>query len=389
LLLHQQEEVDISSVYSFLDRFHKRHKRKVEDIAFAQTKKVLDGDIAVVFYDMTTLYFEAEDEDDLRKIGFSKDGEFQHQQIMLGLIVGENGYPIAYDIYEGNTFKGHTLIPVIERVCERFGFKKPIIVADSSLLSKSNLEQLAKQGYVFIFDARIKNEANAVKQQTLSQANGIKDGESFVVETPDKLRLVVSYSNRRAKKDASNRAEGLVRLESRIKTGKLTKKTIVNRGYNKFLKIESEVKGSIDASKITENERWDGLKRYVTNSSLEPQQVIINYNHLWKIERAYSISKSDLRIRPIYHRKKGRIEAHICIAFVAYSVFKELEGLLCLADVDLSPQKAIERTKTIFQVEINLPNSKKKISTFSQINEDHRLISERILPLVSPSGCTA
>lgn len=380
LLLHRQEDIDVSSIYRFLDRFHREYKSKVEEIAFKHTRRVLGGKVAVAFYDMTTLYFEAEDEDDLRKMGFSKDGKFQHPQIMLGLIVGENGYPIAYDIFEGNTFEGHTLIPAIERICKRFELQKPIIIADSGLLSKNNIEELLKRGYVFIVGARIKNESNLVKEQILPRAQGIKDGESFAIKTNnDNLMLIVGYSEKRAKKDASNRDRGLLRLQSRIKSGKLTKRNLINRGYNKFLKIQSEVKVAIDENKIGEDQKWDGLKGYVTNSALSPEQVISNYNHLWNIERAFRISKSDLRIRPVYHRKKDRIEAHICIAFVAYSVFKELERLLSLKGLNFSPQRAIELTKTIFQVDLYLPDSQSNISTFSKLNEEQQLLLEKML----------
>lgn len=378
LSLHQQAEISVSSIYRFLDRFYKEHKAKVEEISFKQTKKVLGGEIVVVFYDMTTLYFEAEDEDDLRKVGFSKDGKFQHPQIMLGLLVGENGYPIAYDIYEGNTFEGSTIIPALQKAQKRFGIKKPMVIADSGLLSKDNLNNLAEQDYVFILGARIKNDSNALKQEILTKAAGIKNGESFVVERPDKLRLVVGYSDKRAKKDAANRAKGVARLESRIKTGQLTKSSLVNRGYNKFLKIESNVKVTVDTSKIAEDQKWDGLKGYITNSELQPAQVISNYNHLWKIERAFRISKTDLRIRPIFHRKKDRIEAHVCIAFVAYAVYKELERLLMANKINLSARKAIDLSKAIFRIEALLPDSKRKVTIFNKLTPEQQTLLQII-----------
>lgn len=379
LLVHQKKEVEVSSIYRFLDRFHKNNKEQVEKIAFEHTRKILSGKITVVFYDMTTLYFEAEDEDDLRKIGFSKDGKFQCPQIMLGLFVGEDGYPIAYDIYEGNTFEGSTLIPAIERVQKRFELAKPTVIADSGLLSKKNLEKLSEQDYLFIIGARMKNESDEIKRQILSETEDIKDGESVVISKGKDLRLIISYSAKRAKKDAHNRQKGLARLENRVKSGKLTKSNISNRGYNKFLKIESDIEVSIDESKIIEDQKWDGLKGYITNSDLHPELVISNYNHLWKIERAFRISKSDLRIRPIYHRKKNRIEAHICIAFVAYTIFKELERLLDLKDIELSAQKVCELTKTIFQIQLRLPDSRNILSVFSRLTKDQELILQKLV----------
>jgi transposase len=378
----------VGSIHRFLDRFHQIHKSKVEWIAFEHSRKVLGGQIAVVFYDMTTLYFEAEDEDDLRKIGFSKDGKFQNPQIMLGLLVGENGYPIAYDIYEGNTFEGHTLIPVLECACTKFGLKKPIIVADSGLLSKSNIEELKALGYVFIVGARIKNESIAIKKEILTRATRIKHGDSFALDVSDTHKLIIGYSDAGAKKDAANRDRGIVRLQRRIKTGRLTKKALVNQGYNKFLKVESDVQVSIDQDKIIEDTKWDGLKGYVTNPSLPLNQVIANYNHLWAIERAFRISKTDLRIRPIFHRKKDRIKAHVCIAFVAYSVFKELERRLHLAGLGTSAQRAIELSKTIFEITLSLPDSHGEITTFSRLTDEQRILLECLLPEKLPPGGT-
>ena len=127
--LHRYRGKDLSvySLYRFLDRLQSKYKDDIERISFNHSRKLLGGSISVVFYDMTTLYFEARDEDDLRKIGFSKDGKFQKPQIMIGLLVGERGYPIGYDIFEGNTFEGHTLLPILKTIQEKYGFKQPVV----------------------------------------------------------------------------------------------------------------------------------------------------------------------------------------------------------------------------------------------------------------------
>jgi len=118
----------------------------------------LQGNISVVFYDMTTLYFEASDEDDLRKTGFSKDGKHQNPQIFIGLLVGLGGYAIGYDIYEGNTYEGHTLIPFLEKISKKFKLNKPVIVADAGLLSNDNIKALEEKQYEYIIGTRLKNE---------------------------------------------------------------------------------------------------------------------------------------------------------------------------------------------------------------------------------------
>jgi len=332
--------------------------------------------LTVVFYDMTTLYFEAEDEDDLRKIGFSKDGKFQHPQIMLGLLVGVDGYPVAYDIYEGNTFEGKTLVPALRRIETRFGVKNPMVVADSGLLSKDNLTALTDAGYQFIIGARIKNEPTAVQKKILRKAAQLNDKESAVIDKEDNSRLIIDYSRSRAKKDAANRKKGLERLRKCISSGKLTKSSINKRGYNKFLKLETNVQVHIDQELVKQDAQWDGLKGYITNCKLPAPEVVATYRQLWKIERAFRISKTDLRIRPIYHRLRRRIEAHICIAFVAYTVFKELERLLIEHGIQMSPPRAIEVMKTIQQATVFLPESERTVTTMLALTpEQEKLLA--------------
>ncbi|TSC67122.1 MAG: transposase IS4 family protein [Parcubacteria group bacterium Gr01-1014_66] len=192
--------VEKNAIYRFLDTLNKHYKEQVERIAYAYTKQTLKT-ITAVFYDLTTLYFETEDEDDLRKIGFSKDGKFQFPQIMLGLLVGSGGYPIGYDIFEGNTFEGTTLIPTLEKIQKKYGFGKPVVVADAALLSKKNLDNLAEKNYRFVIGARIKNETDEMKGQVLERAKNMQDGDSFVLQKQDGTRLVVTYSEKRARKD--------------------------------------------------------------------------------------------------------------------------------------------------------------------------------------------
>jgi len=348
---NNREEITVDRIYYFLDRLNSRYKEKVEDISFNYTKRLLGGNIGVVFYDMTTIYFESSQPDEFRETGFSKDGKHHLPQIYLGLLVGRDGYPIGYDIFEGSIYEGHTLIPVIERFEKRFNLDKPIVVADAGLLSSKNILALEKKEYSFIIGARIKNEKEKIKTQILQLS--LEDGQISKITKADNTSLFISYSGKRAKKDLSNRERGLRRLEKNLKAGKLTKSNINNRGYNKYLLFEGEMKIEIDYDKFKEDSRWDGLKGYVTNTKLNGDQIIENYNNLWKIEKAFRISKTDLKIRPIYHRLKERIEAHICISFVSYLLYKELERVL---PENISIKKAIKAINKMY--EITLTNNK-------------------------------
>jgi transposase len=372
----EHRDISIQRIYRFLDKLNNKYKSQVEEIAFKHTQKIL-GQITVVFYDMTTLYFEAGDEDDFRKIGFSKDGKFQDPQIMLGLLVGEKGYPIGYELFEGNTYEGKTLIPVLEKFQKKFELVKPIIVADSGLLSKSNIASLKEKNYQYIIGARIKNDTDEVSQKILD-LKLCEDGQSAILKKDNGDTLIITYTEKRAKKDAHNRKKGLTRLEKKVSSGKLTKDKINARGYNKYLTLKNEVNVAIDYDKYNADAAWDGLKGYVTNTSLSVDAVIDSYSNLWHIEKAFRMSKSDLEIRPIYHFTKRRIEAHISISFVAYTIYKELERLLYKYEAPFSVKTARDIIRNMFQIEIELPNSKHKEKILLNMDEEQQLLLQII-----------
>jgi transposase len=365
-------DIDVARIYRFMDKLDSKLLKKVRQISYDHSMKVLGGTPSMVFYDVTTLYFEAEQEDDLRKAGFSKDGKHQSPQILLGLLVGPGGYPLAYDIFEGNKFEGHTMLPVIEAFRKDYKLDKLVVVADAGLLSKENIDRLKKEGHEFILGARIKNEGKAVKELVTSL--GLQDGQSAVVNRPDGTRLVVSYSDKRSRKDAHNRERGLGKLREMVGKGRLTKDHVNNRGYNKFLSIQGSATVNVDEDKVTEDAKWDGLKGYITNSNLEKQEVIDNYRQLWAIEKAFRISKTDLRIRPIYHRLRKRIEAHIGIAFAAHKIHKELERQLKEKKVPMSPEKAIEVLRSIYGIRLRLPQTQKSKLILIDKAEEQQII---------------
>jgi len=368
-------KIDINKVYRYLDKLYDSQKSIVQQISFAHTLQILDNKINVVFYDVTTLYFEIEVEDDLRKTGFSKEGRHKNPQILLGLLVSENGYPIAYDIFEGNSIEADTIIPIIEGFKLKYKLDNLVIVADSGLLSKKNIAELERLKYEYIIGARIKNETNEIKNKILSFK--LKDKEIAEIDKTDHQRLLIQYSSKRASKDLHNRQKGILKLEKSILSGKLNKSNINNRGYNKFLEMKGEVEVKLNSDKVEQDKNWDGLKGYVTNSKENKANIIKHYNQLWQIELAFRISKSELQIRPIYHRKRKRIEAHICISFVALKVRKELERQLKIKKAEISAEKCIEIAKTIYKITVNNSNlTEKPIEKILILTDEHKLLAK-------------
>jgi transposase len=370
--LYRYHQIDWNEdkIYHYLDKLYNTQKEIVQQISYQHTLKVLKGQISIVFYDVTTLYFEIDTEDELRKTGFSKEGKHQNPQIVLGLLVSKNGYPLAYEIFEGDKFEGHTMLPVLDGFKNKYGIGKLVVIADAGLLSKANIKELCDKDYAFILGARIKNETQAVRDKILSLQ--LKNGESQVIELEENKKLIVSYSSGRAKKDAHNRERGLRRIKKLLKSGRLTKSAINNKGYNKFLKMTGEITLALNDQKLSEDAAWDGLKGYVTNTSLLKEEIIENYGHLWRIEQAFRVSKTDLKIRPVYHRLQRRIEAHICITFVAYKIYKELERQLKQKKSNLSAEKALEIAASIFEITIQTPNTKDILKRTLLLNDEQK-----------------
>jgi transposase len=368
---HSKITVGVHAIYKYMDKLTDAVIDRVQTITFKHTKDVLAGQVGIVFYDMTTLYFEIDREDDLRKVGYSKDGKHQHPQIMIGLLVSTNGYPIAYQIFEGNTAETKTLIPAIQSICDRYKIRKPIVVADAALLSKSNLKDLESNGFEYILGGRIKSEDAIIKNKILLT----KITEEHPVEfKTQKGRLVVSFSSKRQRKDAFNRNRGLERLKKKVATGKLTKESINNRGYNKYLTLKGETTVQIDYHKFHADAKWDGLKGYNTNTNLSPKEVISAYSNLWVVEKAFRISKSDLKTRPVYHRKHRRITAHICICFIAYTLYKELERRLKVNHTGITIENAVLLISDILEITYTQPVSRQKKSKLLKLTGDKALI---------------
>jgi len=366
------EDVELHKIYRYLDRLHNTQQDTIQQISVEHTRRILGGKIGLVFYDVTTLYFETDYSDDLRERGFSKDGKHAKPQVVLGLLVSRDGYPLSYSLFNGSQYEGRTMLPIVEDFVHRFHLEDFVIVADSGLMNKTNISLLESGGYKYIIGARIENESEEIKQWILSlhKADGCFDELGKLPRS----RLIVGYSENRAKKDKYNREKGVSRLKKAYKSGTITKENINKRGYNKFLEISDNVRVVINEEKIKEDEKWDGLKGYLTNTNLPAKEVYDQYNGLWVIERAYRITKGTLEMRPMFHFTPKRIEAHVCICFVAYKVYKELERILKLCEVNLSVDKVLNIAKTITTLKIKLPASGEIMTKTMLLTTKHRAI---------------
>jgi hypothetical protein len=368
-IFRRKNDISVYSVYRLLDKLYfTKLKNELEKCVFKHTLKLLNNQLIVTFYDVTTLHFESESEDDLRRIGFSKEGKLNRPQIQIGLLTTIEGYPLGYEIYEGNRFEGHTLIESLKTIEKKFNLKhKPIIVADRGMLNNCNLIELDNNGYKYIIGARIKSLKEDLKSK-IASLNFKNDSDTKEIILNETLtcnpknksnknnqeknlkkhipqRLILSFSIQRMKKDRYLRDKAIEKLEKKLNDSiKFKKSDLKLSPYAKFIDLETKsLRGDncrivykINEEKIKLDKKLDGIKGYITNDfTLSHNEIISHYTNLYNIEKAFRISKTDLKIRPVYHRLENRIKAHILISFIAYAVYKEFERRIKINNVNL------------------------------------------------------
>lgn len=297
------------------------HQNQAETIAVKYATSHYNFSFALVFYDVSTLYFESFTESDLQKCGFSKDHKHGQPQIVIGLLVNELGFPIAYNLFEGDTFEGHTILPVLQDLCARHQIKALTVVADAGMLSTKNVQEIMESGFSYIVGARL----GKVSLKKATDLHGFfsynPDHERHFIECSPYGTFVANYSPKRAKKDKRDREKQLEKAKTKIKGNTATQAT-------KFVKITKKASYTLNQNLIEKSEMMEGIKGYYTNldlETIEPKLVIDRYHDLWHVERAFRMAKTDLLARPIYHFKKKSIETHLLIVFISLCLSRALE----------------------------------------------------------------
>jgi len=295
-------------------------KEDVQEVAINYARNNLHFDFSLVFYDVTTLYFETfnEDSEAFRKLGFSKDNKPNQPQILIGLVVNDMGFPIYYDIFSGNTFEGHTMIPVIRKLQKTHGIKTLTIVADAGMLSSSNIEEITQAGLTCIVGARLGNLSTEKLNKISKSLN--KTEEVYYRGALSQGILICDYSQKRANKDRSDRRKQLLKAQYQIDHPNKTKRR------TRFVIEESKTAVKLNQVLIEKDILREGIKGYCTNLEYtESSLIVARYKDLWRVEKSFRMAKSDLEARPIYHRKKISIEYHVLIVFVALCIAKVIE----------------------------------------------------------------
>lgn len=348
-------------------------KQNIEALAVKSAKEMLSEDLALVLYDVTTLYFETFKSDELRREGFSKDNKPQQPQILVGLIVTRQGYPLSYEVFAGNTFEGKTMLGVLDNFTKKNGVEKPIVVADAAMLSHGNIEELRQRNLSYIVGARLANTPLAIIKDANDKLQN-KDGKSIRIKT-DHGELIIDFSKKRYSKGKYEMDKQILKAKLLVE-GKLTAKG------TKFIKHKNkENQYVINDNLIEKAKLLLGMKGYYTNIAstiLSNQEIISRYHDLWHVEQAFRIAKSDLASRPVFHHKTDAVRSHILICFTALLFAKYLE-----IKTKLSLKQIIDAIWTVTEAKLYNKTTNTTISLQCKLSVKSKNIIDKLNKLLS------
>lgn len=355
-----------STVYRIISVLAKR-KADVEKIAMEWALRGLSSDLSLVLYDVTTLYFETFKADELRVPGFSKDNKSQQPQIVVGLLVTREGFPLGYEVFKGNTFEGKTMIPVIEAFAEAHDVPMPIVVADAAMISRENVSSLTKRGCSYIVGARLANCSPTLIAQ-ITDALKKKDGATMRISTVHG-DLVCAFSSKRYRKDKLEMNRQLAKAEMLIAKAEPGKRA-------KFVKKATGGVYTLNEALHAKASSLLGIKGYYTNIPAERMNngtIIARYRDLWHVEAAFRMSKSDLETRPIFHRTQDAVKAHVLICFVALAIGKHME-----LQTGLSLRRIVDLLWSVTEAHILDTATKETFTLRSKLNDDVRELLKKL-----------
>lgn len=328
-----QKEIRLHTIYRSISLLA-QHKDRIEENLYRHGRDLLNLQVDVVLYDLTTLRFESTRTDlgRLRQFGYSKEMRSDCTQVVLGLLVDTEGIPLGFEVYPGNTFEGKTLKDILQKMRQKFKVRRFIFVADRGLLSKENLNCLRKEGGEFIVGMRL----GVLKQRheefyDLKRFRPIHDS-LYVYETKHEGdRAIVSWSRARYERDQKTRADIVQKILKKLRNPKTkTESFISHKGWRRYIRLDGQSRPVLDQEAILEDEKKDGFFGILTNvKDLSGNAVVMQYKDLWKIEDAFGeIKGPSLRARPAFHWTDERIIGHLCLCFLSYFCEAHLTKLL-------------------------------------------------------------
>lgn len=354
------EEAKLHNLYRVLDLLSE-NKDELEENIFRRNIDLFNMSVDVVFYDVTTLYFESKKKNGVKDFGYSKDCKFGEVQVVIGLLVNTDGLPIGLDVFKGNTFEGKTLSDALTKLKTRFNISNVIIVADRGINTKINLKLVKDNGFDYVVGSRLKSLSEKLKKDVRNKNNykpfftgdgretlrysfdyknkiKYQDDENNWKEVTLLERLHCTWDSKRAEKDKKDRERLIEKARKMLDSGDDGSNMRGAKQYISGTKKKQNL--SLNLDKILEDESWDGFYGIQCSKiELSIDEVLNAYRRLWKIEESFRILKSSLQSRPVFHWSEKRIRGHLVICFIAFLLQRILELRLIECGYDHTPDK--------------------------------------------------
>lgn len=389
---HGFQQIDLHQIYRSMDAIENLDEA-VQQQAFKTVSKYSEGIVDCFFFDVTTLYFESVEQDEIRDFGFSKDQKYHTVQIVLALVVDSQGIPLAYETFKGNLAETKTLIPVLEKLRKRFSINNVTVVCDRGLASKPNVEALKNNNFHFVIATKLKSMSKKLKindrskytplpsQENIPDENKVLIYKTLHPQYPETM-LVATYSPDRAWKDKRDRERLLEKLTKKISCSdeSSVKNVISNGGYKKYLKVATGSSLVLNEDAIKKDAEWDGFHGIaVSNSSgLTAEQALSRYRDLWHVEEAFRVAKSTLKTRPIFHWAPHRIKSHVLLCFINLFLERFLELLLRRKNLKLTPDRIRQALSLVHTITFEDKLTKKQGIMESSLSEDAEKIFQTL-----------
>jgi transposase len=309
------DELQPQHFYRTLDLLAE-NKERIETALFEKARDLFTLDLDLVLWDTTSTYFEGNGPDEIGAFGLSKDHRPDRVQVMVGVLMTRDGYPVAHEVFPGNTADVNTFKTVLRSVLKRFSVRRCVIVGDRGMISKSTVRELEESGLEYILGLRMRRDKDGDRVlETRGRYRVVEENLHVKEASVDGKRYILCYNPDEAKRQKQTREHVVEKLKRQIQTG--VKSLVKNRQYRRFLLIEDKERIGIDEEAVKREAKYDGKWILKTNTAMPAEEVAMAYKSLWQVERAFREMKSSLDLRPVYHWSESRVRGHIMVCFLA------------------------------------------------------------------------
>lgn len=372
--------IELHQIYRSLD-YLAQHNEAIQSHIYKQNRDLFNYELDVVFFDVTTFYFESDvvKENELRQLGFGKDGKIGKTQIVFSLLIDKNKMPIGFEIFNGKQFEGHTFEAALQRLKAKYNIGKVIVVADSGMMNKANIALFEKGGraeqYDYIVGDRLKNLPHTIKNYLINKENYTTtvsaDNDNPIklcVTKQDGKTIIGTWSAKRAAKDKYEREQRVKKAATLLKNPAQLKK----KPTNYYLKTTDKINYELDTQRILNDQKYDGYKAIATNTTnISVEKVVEQYSYLYQIEHSFRTFKSFLETRPMYHWTDERIKGHLVMCYISFVVLRYLQQKTLMTELQIR--------KSLSKMQLSKIQSNQEVFWMrSANNEDIQLINLKL-----------